>query len=366
MLQLLPRLGFGGAEQGTLDIAAALCRAGHRCSVISAPGARVGELRALGATHIPLDLASKSPRALLRALRLRALLRELAPDLVHLRSRMPAWIYRWAARGLEPAPLVVSTLHGLNSPGCYSAVMTRADAVIAVSQTARDYWLANYPGLDPHRVVLIPRGIDTGRFHPGAAPDPSWWAALHRHHPELAGHRLLCLPGRPSRGKGHTTALQLLARLRAEGRDLALWLPGAAAGRRGFVADLNARANALGIAAHVVIGPPRDDMPQVLAASALLLQLSTKPESFGRTVVEALAVGTPVLGWAQGGVGELLERCYPEGAVPFGDEDGLLERARRLLDTPARQVFIPHEYTLAAMQQATLDLYLRLIATRTP
>src|SRR5690606_39109218 len=172
-------------------------------------------------------------------------------------------------------------------------------------------------------------------------------------------------PGRGTRLKGHADALALLARLRGDGLDARLWMPGARdPARADYVAELEARAEELGIADAVAITPPTAAIAEAYAASDLVLQLSRKPEAFGRTVIEALSVGRPVLGWAHGGVGELLRELQPGGAVAPFDEVALHARARALLDGPTMaagaQVALPDRlarYSLQAMQEATLAVY---------
>ncbi|MFT4197526.1 MAG: glycosyltransferase, partial [Pseudoxanthomonas sp.] len=150
--------------------------------------------------------------------------------------------------------------------------------------------------------------------------------------------------------------------LRAAGADARLWLPGARqAGRAAYLAELQAEAAALGVAAQVAFSEPTAQIARAYAASDLVLQLSRKPESFGRTVIEALAVGRPVLGWAHGGVGELLAELQPAGAVAAFDPAALAGAAAALLQRPPPPpATIP--YTLQAMQDATLALYQDLAA----
>jgi glycosyltransferase involved in cell wall biosynthesis len=363
VVQLLPALESGGVERSTLEIAQALVAAGHRAIVVSAGGRLVPRLEALGAAHVSLDIGRKSLRTPFAARPLRRLLLREGADIVHARSRLPAWIGLLALRGLDPhlRPRFVTTVHGLNSPSYYSAVMTRGERVICVSETVRDYVLRSYPRTAADSLRVIPRGIDPAMFPRRALPDPearAWAAALH---PALAGAGpLLLLPGRGTRLKGHADALTLLAALRASGPDARLWLPGAReAGREGYIDGLQREATGLGIGDVVAFTPPTDAIARAYAASDLVLQLSRKPEAFGRTVVEALAVGRPVLGWAHGGVGELLSRLQPEGAVPPFEHDRLASAAGALLAQPPRPpASIPH--TLQAMQEATLAVYAEL------
>ena len=358
VVQLLPALESGGVERSTLEIAQALVEAGHRAVVVSRGGRLVPRLEALGATHVELDIGRKSLGVLRHV---RALRRVIAgADIVHARSRLPAWIGLLALRGMDAAsrPRFVTTVHGLNSPSRYSAVMTRGERVICVSRTVRDYVLRHYPATDASKLRVIPRGIDATMFPRAASPDADARAWAAAQHPALAGDGpLLLLPGRGTRLKGHGDGLALLARLRGGGLDARLWLPGAReAGREAYIAELEREAATLGVADAIAFTPPTDAIARAYASSDLVLQLSRKPEAFGRTVVEALSSGRPVLGWAHGGVGELLADFQPEGAVPPFDLGRLHATAAALLARPPRlPASIP--LTLQAMQEATLGVY---------
>jgi glycosyltransferase involved in cell wall biosynthesis len=267
----------------------------------------------------------------------------------------------FALRGMpQPRAHFVTTVHGLNSPGAYSAIMTRGERVICVSNTVRDYVLKHYPRVDPARLTVIPRGIDPAEFAYGYQPEDDWRAQFITQFPQLAGGALLTLPGRGTRLKGHADAIELLAGLRARGLDCRLLLLGAReVGREAYVAEIEQLAVARGVAEHLAIAPPRNDVREIYAISALVLQLSTQPEAFGRSVVEALALCRPVLGYAHGGVGELLAELYPMGRVPVHDTTRLIERAAELLRV-APPIPPLRRYRLADMQAATLAVYAEL------
>lgn len=357
VVQLIPALQSGGAERSALEIARALVQAGHRSVVISAGGRMVEQLQAEGSEHITLDLGRKSLRTLAQLSPLRRLLRELKPDIVHARSRLPAWLGWWALKGMTPQPHFITTVHGLNSPGRYSAILLRGERVIAVSQTLRDYVLSHYRWLEPARVRVIPRGIDPAAFPYGHRPDDSWRKAFFAEYPALSGAPLLTLPGRGTRLKGHHDAIELLADLKRRGIEARLLLLGVIEpGREAYVAELHELIRVRGVTSQVVLTPPRHDVRDIYAISALILQLSNKPESFGRTVIEALSLCRPVLGYAHGGVGELLAELYPAGRVPPGDRERLVERAAELLRV-APPISPLQSYRLVDMQQATLALY---------
>src|SRR6185312_9768233 len=361
VVQLVPAMESGGAERSTLEIARALVESGHRSVVISAGGRLIEQLHGEGSEHVPLDLSKKSLRALGHVRPLRRLLEEIRPDVVHARSRLPAWVGWLALRGMRDKPHFVTTVHGLNTPGSYSRIMTRGERVIVVSQTVRDFVLSHYH-VDPAHLTVIPRGIDPEEFPYGYRPDDSWRQRFFAEFPQLSGAPLLTLPGRGTRLKGHADAIALIAGLRARGVDARLLLLGAIeAGREAYLRELQTLAHTRGVADIVAFSPPRHDVRDVFAVSDLVLQLSNKPESFGRTVIEALSLCRPVLGYAHGGVGELLAELYPAGRVPVGDVDKLIDRAAELV---GRAPPIPpmQRYRLADMQGSVLALYQELAA----
>jgi glycosyltransferase involved in cell wall biosynthesis len=363
VIQLVPALDAGGAERSALEIGRALVAAGHRSIVVSSGGRLVAPLVAEGSEHIELPIARKSLGTLRHVAALRSLIKRERADIVHARSRVPAWLGWFALRGLTPRPHFVTTAHGLNTPNWYSAIMTRGERVICVSNTVRDHLLHNYPRTDPARLIVIPRGVDTDEFVYGYQPGDSWREWFFAEFPQLADVPLLTLPGRGTRLKGHADAIELVADLKARGIAVGLLLLGAhQAGRESYVAELEQLARTRGVADRLAISAPRDDVRDIYAISALVLQLSQKPESFGRTVIEALSLCRPVLGYDHGGVGELLADLYPVGRVAPGDHARLVERAAELLHR-APAIAPLQQYRLADMQEATLGLYSELASS---
>ena len=357
-MQLLPALESGGVERSMIEIAHALVREGHSALVVSAGGRLVADLEATGATHLALDIGRKSLLTLRHVFGLRRLIEQYRPDIVHARSRLPAWIGWLALRGVRGRkPAFVTTVHGLNSVSRYSAILTRGTRVICVSGTVRGYVCANYPTVDPARLAVIERGVDAADFPRGHRATSDWRDAFHAEHPALANRPWFVLPGRGTRLKGHTDAIELIARLREAGHDVALLLQGAVeTGRETYLSELRQLAARHGVAEAIAFAPSRRDVREVMAESLAVLQLSTKPEAFGRTVAEALSLGKPVLGWDRGGVGELLARGFPDGAITPGDRQALTARAAQWLTQPPHvPAFDP--FPLRAMQDATLALY---------
>ncbi|MEO7251177.1 MAG: glycosyltransferase [Arenimonas sp.] len=364
VVQLLPALGSGGVERATLEIAAALVKAGHRSIVISAGGRLAPALQSTGSEHIALDIGAKSLATLRHVFSLRRIFARLRPDIVHARSRLPAWIARLALIGLR-GPRFITSVHGLNSPGFYSSILTRGERVLCVSPTVRAHVQRQWPDTDPEKLLVIEPGIDAAVFCAGMGTDAridadaeaEGDANVNADATRAAGEKILLMPGRGTRLKGHTAALTLLSGIRAAGVDARLQLLGAhEPGREAYMRELDSVARGLGVAAFFQAMPPSNDIVSAYRQCDLVLQLSSRPEAFGRTVIEALAVGKPVVGWAHGGVGDSLARYFPEGLVPLGDQQALLATTLYLLArgvTPARI----YPQTLHDMQANTLKVY---------
>jgi len=357
--QLLPALNGGGVERGTLEVARELVRRGHRSVVISAGGRLVPDLISEGSEHLAWPLGVKSPLTLRWVWPLRRWLTEQRIDVLHARSRLPAWIGWLAWRGMDPAtrPRFVTTVHGLYSVSRYSAIMNRGERVIAVSETVRDYLRRHYPEWPAERIQVIQRGVDPTAFPYGYQPSAAWLADWRQHYPHWQDAPVLTLPGRLSRLKGHEDFIELIARLRARGSSVRGLIVGGVEPRRQRYADqLRQKVRSLGLEEVLLFTGHRNDMREIYAVSTLVLSLSAQPESFGRTVLEALSLGTPVVGYDHGGVGEILVRLYPAGLTPFGDLDALTARVSELLTTAP---LVPPEpvFPLRRMLDETLALY---------
>ncbi|ANG61214.1 glycosyl transferase [Marinobacterium aestuarii] len=362
VVQLLPALQGGGVEKGTLEVARALVEQGHESIVISAGGRLVEPLEREGSRHLCWDLGRKSPWTLRNIWALRRWLREEKPDILHLRSRMPAWVAWHAWKGLpeDSRPHLVTTVHGLHSVSGYSAVMCRGERVIAVSKTVEGYIRDNYPQTDMSRVRRIYRGIDPLEFPHGYRPEPAWLERWTSEYPALVGKRVLTLPGRLTRLKGHNDFIDLMQVLKTAGMPVHGLIVGAEDPKRqAYAQEIRTRIEALDLGADITLTGGRDDIRDIYALSDLVLSLSTKPESFGRTVAEALSLGVPVAGYAHGGVGEILAALYPAGAVPLGDMDALAGTVKTLLDGGERPagntVFLQ-----STMLEQTLAVYREL------
>jgi glycosyltransferase involved in cell wall biosynthesis len=363
VLQMLPALDGGGVERGTLEVAKALVDAGHRSLVMSAGGRLVEDLVAQGSEHFCWPVHRKSLLTLRLIWRLRRFLREQAVDILHVRSRAPAWVawLGWRAMPADRRPRFITTVHGLYSVNIYSKIMLRGERVIAVSNTVRDYILQNYPDIDPRVIEVIPRGVDPAEWPGGYRPSAQWLDAWYAQYPQLQGRQVLTLPGRLTRLKGHRDFIDLIARLRAQGEDVhGLIVGGEDLRRLAYAKELRALIADSGLGDAITFTGQRADIKDIYAVSDIVFSLSTKPESFGRAVLEALSIGRPVIGYAHGGVGEVLRQLYPQGVVDLADQQGLTARVAGLLDK-APPVPTAHPFTLDRMLTSTLDLYQELV-----
>lgn len=316
VLQLIPSLDAGGAERACLDMAAALHAQGGRALVVSQGGRMEAELAALGGVLIRLPVASKNPLTIVsNGFRIARLARAHGVDLIHARSRAPAWSGLLASR-LTGAPML-TTFHGFYGAGnvlkrFYNSVMLRGERVITGSHFMAAHVMATYSP-PPGRVAIIARGIDVQHFDPGAVA-PQRVAALRREWRIPDASRIVLLPGRLTRWKGQRLLIEALAKL---GRsDVVAVMVGDAQGREAYVAELRALAEQYAVSQQVRLTGNIVDMPAAYAMAGVVVSASTDAEAFGRVPVEAMAMGCAVVAADHGGVAETLRP--PGGGSPFG------------------------------------------------
>lgn len=368
VIQILPELNAGGVERGTLELAEHLVRQGHESLVVSNGGRLVEALEQAGSRHVAMPVHRKALASLAQIPKLRALFLRERPDLIHLRSRLPAWLAYLAWKSIPSAqrPRLVTTVHGFYSVNAYSAVMTRGEAVIAVSESVRDYILRHYPKTDPAKITVIHRGVDPQAYSVGLQPSAEWLAAWTSAHPELEGRIPLLLPGRLTRWKGQEDFIRLIARLLAAGRPV----HGLIAGephpkKRSYLDELKQLARTLGVDGHVSFLGHRSDLREVMAVSSLVFSFSTDPEAFGRVSLEAMALGKPVVAYDHGGVAEQLRVIFPEGLVPVGDVDAAMAACVRILDHAGSTAGVG-PFTLRQMLDSTVAVYQALLKSPRP
>jgi glycosyltransferase involved in cell wall biosynthesis len=298
ILQIIPRLDAGGAERTTIDVAAALVRAGARALVASEGGRLASELQAVGGLLTPFPAATKNPLAMaLNVRRLARLIVEERVDLVHARSRAPAWVALGACR--RTGRPFVTTYHGAYSGRSglkllYNSVMARGDVVIANSQFTADEIARLYP-FARDRLRVIPRGADLKRFATGAV-EPARVARLREAWGVAPHERVVLVAARLTEWKGQKVLIEAARLLRERGLDEVRYiLAGDAQGREAYARELDALIEGAGLTGVVSRVGHCADMPAALVAASVVAVPSTAPEAFGRSAVEAQAMGAMVV-----------------------------------------------------------------------
>lgn len=381
VLQVVPDLEAGGVERTTVDVAEALAAAGARALVATEGGRLVAELQAKGGIWIPFPARTKNPLAMLsNARRLRAICLDEGVDIVHARSRAPAWSALAASRALR-LPFVTTYAGSYSGKSAvkvlYNSVMARGDAVIANSHYTADLIGRMHP-FARERVRVIHRGTDLRAYAPHAV-EPERVEALRKQWGVEPHQRVVLLAARLTGWKGQKVLIEAAKMLVDRGvRDLAIVLAGDPQGRDGYVKELDALTARLGLGGVVYRAGHCADMPAAFMAASVVTVPSTEPEAFGRSAVEAQAMGAPVVVSDLGAVPEtvLAPPQAPPSArtgwrVPAGDAAALADAvgqalqlgasARDALASRARAHVEAH-FSLSRMVRETLDVYSALLA----
>jgi glycosyltransferase involved in cell wall biosynthesis len=368
---MLPELEEGGVECETVEMATHLVQSGHRSIVVSGGGRMVAPLEAAGSQHIRWAyIGEKSPRCLSYLLPLRRLLTRETVDILHLHSRLPAWVgyLAWKSLPRDRRPRLLTTFHGFYSINAYSAVMTRGERVVAVSRTIADHIKAAY-NTPEYRIDIIYGGFDEERFEPDrVAPDRV--ADLFRKWrlPDTKTP-LILLPGRFTRLKGHDLFFRSLARI-----EHLPWIAVCAGDlneNSDLLLGLKERLTALKLTDRVRFPGHCDDMPAALMLADVVVSASIKPESFGRVAIEAQAMGVPVIATAHGGSLEtILNRetgwlVTPDDEASMADAlaEAVSDKKLALAFGQNGRLWVRRNFTARKMFSETMDLYHRLVAS---
>ncbi|MDE2362818.1 MAG: glycosyltransferase family 4 protein [Hyphomicrobiales bacterium] len=379
VLQIIPSLESGGAERTTLEMAEALVRAGARALVATEGGRLVGELQALGGEFHAFPAATKNPFAMAANVgRLAALIAREGVDLVHARSRAPAWVALGATRRAGVA--FVTTYHGVYSANSaikarYNSVMAMGDRVIANSEFTASHVLERYP-FAAGKIVTVHRGVDLRAFSP-AAVAPDRVRALREKWRAPADQRIVLMPARLARRKGHRVLIRAARLLRDAGRRDLLFILAGDEERDAFPRELDRFAEEAGVQDIVGRVGHCEDMPAALLSAACVVAPSVAPEAFGRVAVEAQAMGAPVVASDLGAAAETVlcpPACDPAARtgwlVPPDSPEDLAAAIGRALDlgAAAREALalrararVVERFSVDRMCAATLEVYESLL-----
>lgn len=370
IMQVIPELGPGGAEQGCIDIAAEIMRSGAQAIVVSHGGHRVHELARFGAMHIDLPVHSKNPLVMWKNIgRLKKIIKKHKVDIVHARSRAPAWSVMQACKGTNAR--YMTTCHApYNISGktkqFYNSAIAKGERVIAISNYVAQYLLDHYK-VDHRNIRLIHRGIALEKFHPTVVT-PAHLIKISAQWRLPDGASIVMMPGRITRWKGHHVLIEAISRLNRN--DIFCVLIGSDQGRTEYRQELEKTIEEKALGGQIRIIDHCDDMPAAYMLSTVVVSASTDPEGFGRVPVEAQAMGRPVIATDHGGAQETIIRNETGWLIPPNDPVALAEAIEEALNlTPTQRsvlatqamAHIAHNFTREKMADETMNVYAELL-----
>lgn len=371
ILQILPELRSGGVERGTIEIARAIVQAGGKSLVASSGGPMVNQLQKIGAEHITLPLATKNPVTIwINSLRLARVIRKYEVDIIHARSRAPAWSSWLAAQ--KTGCHFITTFHGTYGlqnkyKREYNSIMTRGERVIAISHFIANHILENYE-IDPQKLRIIHRGVDLSLFSP-QRHSTQHMIELSKEWRLPEEFPLILFPGRFARWKGQEVFIKALAQL--PHRNFFAVLLGDDKGHEAYRQEIEKLIVDLGLSGHVRIAKHTHYITEAYMLSKLVVATSVQPEAFGRVVLEAQAMGKPVITTNHGGPQETVIDKETGLLIEPNDVDALSTAINEVLSMPLDlqqqverdSIANAQLFSLEKMCEQTIRVYLELLQT---
>ncbi|UTJ07923.1 glycosyltransferase family 4 protein [Arcobacter roscoffensis] len=271
--------------------------------VISNGGKLLPQIETDGGKHYTFDVCSKNIFTLLsRVASLKKILKDINPDIIHVRSRVPAWLVYFAKKNLKAK--IVSTVHGFNSVGFYSSIMTKADHVICVSNSIKEYIQSNYKVSD-EMITVIPRGIDTKLFNKNNL-DKNFIENFKIEH-DLKDKFIVSIIGRVTQLKDYETFIKAISEVKKSKKNIkAIIVGGVREDKQDYFNSLKELIKELNLKENISFTGSQSKIAEVYDISDVVVSSSKKPESFGRAVAEAIALNTPVVATNHGGVKDII------------------------------------------------------------
>ena len=331
VLQVLPHLNSGGLVSGAVEISEALQKTGMNSFVASAGGRREREITKAGGKVINFSLGSKNPIImLLNVYKLSRIIKKYKINIIHARSRAPAWSAYFAAKKMG-IPFV-TTFHGTYSiqnklKKKYNSIMVKSDRVIAISRFINNHILSNY-NIDKDKIVTIHRGINIERFNYLKVADERLISLLKKFNiPEDSF--VVLLPGRITRWKGHILLIEAIFKLQRS--DIICLFVGDSQGRNKYYAELEKTLDKFKLKNNFRIIPNQSDMATIYKLADVVVSSSLDPEAFGRVIVEAQAMGRPTISANHGGGSEIIIDGLTGWLFKPGDADDLSDKINKAL-----------------------------------
>ena len=370
ILQLCPRLNSGGIERGTVDVAGALQAAGFRSIVASGGGHYVSQLEQQGIEHITIPLFRKHPRAIINNSRLlRNIVAEKKVDLIHARSRAPAWSAVIAKRQLK-IPLVTGC-HSMHNSGpmhlkrFYNRCVSLGDKVVVNSYCVAEYVKKEFK-LSDDKIIVVHRGVDLSAFNEPQVPrDIKLLTQLM-----AKKKKIILMPGRITRWKGQHLLLNAVATLSPDEKPIVVF-----AGRvdsQNYQDELEALAAKLNLVESVYFLGDCPDIHSLYELADITVSASTEPEAFGRIAIEAQAAGSIMIASDLGGSRETIIPNETGFLIESGSVAALAEKLKQvlLLESAVRSKMIQKarehiekNFSKQAMCDKVIGVYQELLGT---
>jgi lipopolysaccharide heptosyltransferase II len=352
ILQILPELNVGGVETGTLDLAKYLVRYAHKAVVVSAGGELVRELESYGAIHYQLPVDKKSPITILKMIpKIEEIIKKEKIDIVHARSRVPAWIAYFATR--KTNTIFITTCHGYYKKHPFSSVMGWAKRVIVLSNVIGRHMVDDFK-VPYERVRLIPRSVDLERFR-YVSPDKKKQKEFN-----------VGIIARLTPIKGHAYFIKAMAKIARFAPRLKIWIVGdAPPAKKAYKEGIEVLVKRLGLWHCTEFLGTLRNIPEVLSYLDLLVLATTTQEAFGRVIIEAQACGVPVIATRVGGVVDIIDDGKTGLLVPPAEPGAIAEAAMKIFKDPKLAVSLAEEaykkvkekYNVELMVENTLKIY---------
>lgn len=359
IVQVLPELNEGGVERGVVELNREYVKKGIESFVISNGGKLENQINLDGGKHIEFNVCSKNIfTAFSRVNRLKKILKEINPDIIHVRSRVPAWLVYFANKSLKIK--IVSTVHGFNSVSFYSRIMTNADAVICVSNSIKEYIQKNYQTKD-EKITVIPRGIDLDLFNPKNISNE--FIHNFKKDNDLEDKFIVSSVGRITQLKDYETFIKAILIVKKEIPNIkALIVGGVRSDKEDYLNSLKNLVKELNLEKNIIFTGSQSKIAEIYALSDVIVSSSKKPESFGRAVAESLAMNRPVIATNHGGVKDIIIENENGFFFEIGDEK---ELANNILKSKKLSFdgynYISNNFSLKNMLDKTIAVYKKVL-----
>ena len=358
IVQVIPELNEGGVERGVVELNREFVKEGIKSFVISAGGKLENQINLDGGTHIKFDVCSKNIFTAFRRVKgLKKILKEIKPDIIHVRSRVPAWLVYFANKRLSIK--VVSTVHGFNSVGFYSSIMQKADAVICVSNSIKEYIQKHYQ-TNENKITVIPRGIDLELFNPENIDET--FIENFKKEFNLKDKFIVSSVGRVTQLKDYETFIKAIMLVKKEIPNIVgLIVGGVRSDKEDYLNSLKILLKELNLEENIIFTGSQSKIEQIYALSDVIISSSKKPESFGRAVAEAICMNKPVIATNHGGVKDIIIENINGFFFEVGDDKKL---AANILKSRTLKfdgyAYISNNFSLGNMVNKTLEVYRNL------